>query len=133
MLPLIKCCIRARLTTEKLKKLEPMSKFDIYMISTLISVGCVVNAIILSYYIWDGLRCLARIEISLSLLALSVLSCCYLEKNRFCEKTREYLDTLDEESFRKFRRHNTRVVWTALSICIISLVVVVGRFIMDGC
>lgn len=92
-----------------------------------------MDAIILSFYIWDGLRGLGRIEISLSILALYVLSCCYLEINRFCEKISDYLETLDEESFMRFRRHNTRVVWTALSVCVISLVVVVGRFIMDGC
>lgn len=134
MLPLIKCCIRARLTTEKLKKLEPMGKFDIYLISMLISSCGVAGVIILFYYLCDELRCLGgRVEVGVSIFVIAILSCLYLEKSHYYEKTKEYLDTLDEMSFQKLRRHNITVVWVITSVYLITLVVVVVKFIMDRC
>ena len=68
-----------------------------------------------------------------SIFVIAILSCLYLEKSHFYEKTKEYLDTLDEMSFQKVRRHNITVVWVITSVYLITLVVVVVRFIMDRC
>ena len=110
MLPIIKSCIRARLMTEKLNKLEPMGKFDIYLISILISTSFVAGVLILSYFLF---------------------MCFYLDKSHYYEKTKVYIDTLDEESFKKVRRHDIKVVWGAISVYMITLIVVVVKFFMD--
>ena len=131
MLPIIKSCIRARLMTEKLNKLEPMGKFDIYLISILILTSFVAGVVILSYFISDELRCLGKIEVGVIAVVVSLFMCFYLDQSHYYEKTKVYIDTLDEESFKKVRRHDIKVVWGAISVYMITLIVVVVKFFMD--
>ena len=65
-------------------------------------------------------------------VVVSLFMCFYLDQSHYYEKTKVYIDTLDEESFKKVRRHDIKVVWGAISVYMITLIVVVVKFFY-GC
>lgn len=128
---ILKSCIKSRLITEKLKKCPTWGKFDTFL-NSIVVAGCSYSGIIIiSCYVCESMRFLAKSEVGIAIFAVAVVECFILNHKCFYENTKAYLETANEVTIKKERKSSAIVVIGMGSVFLIAVLIAVIKFILD--
>ena len=130
MIFIIKSCIRCRLVNERLNNAKSIGKGLSFFTATSLATCGVIGLFELLWLAFDSLSFLGDRKVGVIVFVIASIVSLVLARSDYYENLQDHIDTLDEETLRKMRRHDARVVIMTGSVFCIAILSIIIKAIV---